>query len=127
MIKFGSFLLVLVTSAGPSVADAICKLELLERVGPHLTATLTKTAETAAIVYDPQAGFFYPATYDCDPPGIRTCVNDKSWSLDAISFEYSPYAVTLSVLDREAHGNAKTNINIRLWVVFDCIGDLAFK
>lgn len=90
-------------------------------------AKLTKTDEAAAIEYDPQTGFLYPFSFDCDPPGTRLCVTNNPWSYHAISFEYPPYAITLSVLDREAYGTAETAIDIRLWRIVDCIGDLGFN
>lgn len=127
MRKFSVLIFAFASSAGPVVADAVCKLDLQERAGPHLTATLTKTAESAAIEYDLQAGFLYPFKFDCLPSGTRICVTEKPWSFDAVSFEYPPYAITLSVLDREAYGNAETGTNIRLWRIVDCVGELEFN
>ena len=126
MIKGTIFLLALLSSVGASAADTICRLELLERAGPHLTAVLTKKPGTASIKYDRRACFLYPVTYECTSPGIRVCRNEKPWSLDAISFEYPPYALTLSLLDRNAYAGVETVIAIRVWRMVNCIGDLNF-
>ena len=126
MVKSSIFVLALIAGAGPLAADAVCTLELQEGPEPHLTATLTKTADAAEIEYGPQADFLYPFTFDCDPPGTRLCVTDNTWSLHAMSFEYLPYAMTLSVLDREAFGTAETDINLKLWKIVDCVGELGY-
>ncbi|MEO1139326.1 MAG: hypothetical protein AAFW87_07710 [Pseudomonadota bacterium] len=113
--------------ASPSIADAVCRLELQERPGLQLTATLTKTADAAAVEYDQKAGFLYPFSFACVPQGARLCISEKPWSLHAMSFEYPPYAITLSVLDRNAYGTAETELSIRLWRIVDCTGDLEFN
>lgn len=124
MTKLCILIIACLSVAGPAVAEGICRLELVERDGAHLAATLTKTADAAEVEYDPQSSFLYPFTFDCVPAGARVCVTEKPWSLHAISFEYPPYAITLSVLDRAAYGTAETEINIRLWRLVNCSGDL---
>lgn len=122
-------LLCLALASGPNAvaADAVCRLELQDRAGPHLTATLTKRAETAELKYEEQAGFLYPFTYDCIPPGTRICITDTSWSLHAVSFEYLPFVVTVSVLDRVAYANLETSFNLRMWRLVDCNGNLELE
>ena len=127
MIKFSIICLAFLSIGSPSIADAICRLELQERQGPELTAILTKTPDAAAVEYSQKSNFLYPFKFDCVPSGARVCVTEKPWSLHAISFEFLPYAITVSVLDRNAYGTAATEINIRMWRVVDCTGDLEFK
>lgn len=127
MTKFSIICFASLLIGNPSIADVICSLELQERRGPHLTAILTKTADAAAVEYSPEANFLYPFKFDCVPPGVRVCVTEKPWSLHVMSFEFAPYAITVSVLDRNAFATAATEINIRMWRVVDCTGDLEFE
>ncbi|MCV3273512.1 hypothetical protein [Roseobacter sinensis] len=124
--KTSILIFALVASAGPLLADTVCRLELQERGGPQLMATLTMTDATATIEYEPHTGFLYPFTFDCSSIEKLICVTVNRWSLHAISFEYPSYAITLSVLDREAYGTAATNTKIRLWRIINCVGDTEF-
>lgn len=126
MARFSILLFAFLSIANESIADAVCRLEIQESRGTELTAVLTKTADAAAVEYSQPTKFLYPFKYDCKPSGTRVCVTEKPWSLHVISFEFLPYAITASVLDRNAYGTAETEINIRMWRVVDCTGDLEF-